>query len=462
MKLLRTSSFAICLFTISVVFSTGCGSTSSTTTTSSTIEPVSTPTTPASTSGGVSISSPATGATVSSPFTLSASAATCSSQTVTSMSYSLDSASTPTVVSGTSVAAQITAAAGAHTVNVTATGASGATCTASVAVTVPSTATASGGITISSPKNGASVTSPFQLTATATTCDSQTVTSIGYAVGSASSPTLASGTSLSTQVSASAGTQTVYLTAYGNGGATCTANVAVDVTTPSSPVNSLVPSNAVSVKYIEQLSNWKDQHDPGTGTTASSGAMQLVTSPVLTGSAREFDTSFSGASGELYYVTWGADENATNFLYDGWVYLTSSASNIGNLEMDMNQVVSNGDTIIYGFQCDGYSGTWDYTENAGTPSNPVDRWLHSTAACNVRNWSRNAWHHVQIGYSRDDSGNVTYKAVWLDGTEQQINATVPSAFALGWGSVLLTNFQVDGLAAGSNTTYLNELTISRW
>ncbi len=238
--------------------------------------------------------------------------------------------------------------------------------------------------------------------------------------------------------------------------------MAVDVTDATSPTNSLVPSDAVSVKYIEQLSNWKDQHDPGTGTTASSGAMQLVTSPALSGSARQFNTTFSGASGELYYVSWGSDENATNFLYDGWVYLDSSASNVANLEMDMNQVVSNGDTLIYGFQCDGYSGTWDYTENAGSPASPTDRWLHSTAACDVRNWTKNAWHHVQISYSHDDSGNVTYNSVWLDGTEQQINKTVPSAFALGWGSVLLTNFQVDGLAAGSSTVYLNELTISRW
>jgi hypothetical protein len=113
------------------------------------------------------------------------------------------------------------------------------------------------------------------------------------------------------------------------------------------------------------------------------------------------------------------------------VYLSSSAGNVANLEMDMNQVLANGDTVIYGFQCDGYSGTRDYTANQGTVSDPKDVWVHSGAPCNVQSWSKEQWHHVQISYARDDSGNVTYNAVWLDGVEAQINATVPSVFALG-------------------------------
>lgn len=152
-----------------------------------------------------------------------------------------------------------------------------------------------------------------------------------------------------------------------------------------------------------------------------------------------------------------------NFFWDGWVYVDSSIGSVANLELDMNQVISNGDTIIYGFQCDGYSGTWDYTENSGTVVNHSAHWLHATnAPCDVRTWTQNAWHHIQIGYSRDNSGNVTYHSVWLDGNQTQINKTVPSEFALGWGTTLLTNFQIDGRGTGSNTIYLDNLTISRW
>jgi hypothetical protein len=53
--------------------------------------------------------------------------------------------------------------------------------------------------------------------------------------------------------------------------------------------------------------------------------------------------------------------------------------------------------------------------------------------------------------------------VWLDDVQENINTTVNSAFALGWAPALLTNFQVDGLgASGSNTVYLDDLTIYRW
>ncbi|MFP5206374.1 MAG: hypothetical protein ACLGSH_13535 [Acidobacteriota bacterium] len=74
----------------------------------------------------------------------------------------------------------------------------------------------------------------------------------------------------------------------------------------------------------------------------------------------------------------------------------------------------------------------------------------------------NHWHHIQISYSRDSSGYVSYHSVWFDGAESPINATAFSAFALGWPPVLLTNFQVDGFGSGSNTIYLDKVTISRW
>jgi len=211
------------------------------------------------------------------------------------------------------------------------------------------------------------------------------------------------------------------------------------------------------------MNDWLTHADPSTGGSAT-GAMAMVGSPSLSGSALQFDTTYTYYGGELYYADFGTDTTSKNFVYDGWVYLDSSSGSIANLEMDMNQVLPNGQTVIFGFQCDGWAGTWDYTENGGTPTEYVDRWVTSSAACNVKNWTRNAWHHVQISYSRDDDGNATYQSVWLDGNQQQINATVPSAFALGWAPSLITNFQVDSILPGSSasTVYLDNLTISRW
>lgn len=191
--------------------------------------------------------------------------------------------------------------------------------------------------------------------------------------------------------------------------------------------------------------------------------MSLTGSPSRSGAARKFAMSYKNSGGERYWVSFGADTATTNFFWDGWIYIANSAASIANIELDMNQVLSNGHTIIYGVQCDGYSNTWDYTKNTGTPQNHKSIWVHAKATCNPRKWKVNKWHHVQIAYSRDKSGNVIYKYVILDGAKQTINATAFSSFALGWSSTLLTNFQVDGLgSSGAATVYLDDLTISRW
>ena len=94
--------------------------------------------------------------------------------------------------------------------------------------------------------------------------------------------------------------------------------------------------------------------------------------------------------------------------------MKSDTNTVANLEFDMNQVTSNGQTVIYGFQCDGWNKVWDYTENAGSPTSPSDQWLHSSQYCDPSTWSTNTWHHVQISYSRNTSGDVTYNACgWM-------------------------------------------------
>ena len=192
--------------------------------------------------------------------------------------------------------------------------------------------------------------------------------------------------------------------------------------------------------------------------------MTIVSDPTFTGGqSAQFQTSYSSYGGVLYSVTYGQDSGPSNFVYDAEVWI-AAGSTIGNLEMDNNQVISNGDTMIYAFQCAGDSNTWDYSENAGTPANPVVKWVHSNQYCNPATWTKNTWHHVQISTSRDDSGNVTYHSVWLDGVEYPINQTVMSEFALGWAANdLIANFQVDGTSVGgSSTLYLDDFTIYRW
>jgi hypothetical protein len=91
--------------------------------------------------------------------------------------------------------------------------------------------------------------------------------------------------------------------------------------------------------------------------TLADGGNLWHPSPSQNGHSREFLTRFANSGGERYSVTFGDDETSTNFFYDGWIYLTGSSSQIANLEFDMNQIMSNGQTATYGVQCDGYSNT---------------------------------------------------------------------------------------------------------
>jgi hypothetical protein len=410
------------------------------------------------------VSAPTNGETVNSPFTLAANASSCSSASIAAMGYSLDNNASTTIVYSSSLNASVTASTGAHTVHVKSWGQGGASCVTDVAITVTtaavSTAAASSsGISVSSPYNGASVGSPFNLSASASSCSGHTTAAMGYSFDNSSSTTVLNANYINASVGAPNGAHTLHIKAWGNGGGSCDTDLAINVTTPANAA--VVPSSAISVANIDNLSGWLDQNDSG-AQGSSSGSMSLVASPSLTGSARKFVTNFSNNGNERYWVSFGDDTTSTNFLYDTWIYIQSPSTSLANIEMDMNQTMPNGQTAIFGFQCDGWNNTWDYTANKGTPTSPVDTWVKSNQYCNPRGWSTNTWHHVQVTYSRDSSGNITYQSVWLDDAQQAINATVNSAFALGWAPSLLSNFQVDGIGNGQVTLYMDNLTIYRW
>jgi hypothetical protein len=326
------------------------------------------------------------------------------------------------------------------------------------------------------PANGAVVGQQFSLYATADSCSSQWVASMGFSLDSGRDITYVYNSWIYyTPVNVGPGAHVIHVKVWGNQGAVCVTDVAVTASGSGSPSGAIsnvvtpgvsgpyVPSYAAVVSSIQALGDWVSFHDYGT-YGSSNGATSMTSSPSLSGNALQLYTTYTYYGGQRYYAWFGDDTSARNFVYDGWIYLTNSSGSISNLEMDMNQVMPNGQTVIFGFQCDGWSGTWDYSENVGTPTAPVDRWVTSSAPCNVRSWAQYTWHHVQISYSRDDYGTVTYQSVWLDGNQQQINATVPSAYALGWAPTLLTNFQVGSFVPGwsSSTVYLDNLTVSRW
>lgn len=461
----------------------------------------------------VTVVSPANGATLPTTFALNATAGSCSSQAISAMGYSFDTSSNTTVVNSASIATTVTTTAGAHVLHVKSWGKEGASCVTSVSINAVQSLT---DVTVSSPSNGGAVTSPFPVAASGHYCNSQPIVAMGYSLDSSSNTTVLNGASFISQMGGAVGAHVVHVKSWGAGTA-CVTDLAVTVVAPVTPTPTptstsgstsgstssssssstssasststtqptpagpapapapapvpvtsapVIPSNAITVSAIQNLTTWKATYDTATGGSSAtgSGTMTMVPNPSLSGSAREFATQYSNYGGVRYSTSLGKDPNAHNFLYDAEVYLASPINDIANIEMDMNQVLSNGQTIIYAFQCAGWSKTWDYTTNAGSPTSPNVKWLHSNQTCDPQKWAPDTWHHVQISYSRDDSGNVTYQSVWLDGVEQDLNITVPSAFALGWGQTLVTNFQIDGFTStpGAATVYVDQLSVSRW
>jgi Chitobiase/beta-hexosaminidase C-terminal domain len=399
------------------------------------------------TSTDISVATPSSGANLPSPFTLTASAKTCASVPAVSMGYSIDDAKA--VIEPTSFSASVTATPGTHVLHIKCWGQQ-ASDQRLMNINVSSAGQAS---------------TPWFSVPAGTYSNKQSVSMASATTGSTIFFTT-DGTAPSTSSSRYSGPVTIagsmtlqavaMASGYGNSGL---ARASYVITAPKGPS---IPSYAIAQKEIQLLPNWRIKHDPGTPGT-STGSMTLVSDPTLSGQTAKFYTKFGNAGGELYSVTYGNDTDSKNFVYDAQVWI-SADSVISNLEMDNNQVMRNGDTVIYAFQCSGYTNTWEYSSNAGTPTQPVVKWLRSTAPCNPSNWTRNTWHHIEISYSRDDAGNVTYHSVWFDGVESPINQTVNSAFSLGWAlGAMVANFQVDGIGtSGSSTLYLDNFTISRW
>lgn len=336
------------------------------------------------------------------------------------------------------------------------------TCSAALALSLPALA----GVTVNSPANDSDVSSPFTLSAYATTCSSQSVDAMGYSFDHSSDTTIVDGQSINKSISSSTGTHTLHIKAWGPGGAACVKDVIINVkssTSASSSVAVSIPSYADVVSSIESLSGWQAHHDSG-GPGSSSGSMQIVSSPSKYGSSRQFTTSFTNNGDERYSVSFNDNVDAQNFFYDTWVYLTSSSSQLANLEFDVNQTMPNGQTVLMGVQCDGWTGHWAYTVNTGSAGSPRPKWVSkSGTSCNPQHWSQYKWHHVQASFSRDSSGYITYHAVWLDGAEASMNVKVFGAADLGWGDVLQTQFQVDGYgSSGHVTAYIDGLKVSAW
>jgi hypothetical protein len=319
------------------------------------------------------------------------------------------------------------------------------------------------GVIVNSPVNNTDVTTPFTLNASSVTCASSSVVTMGYSFDNSTNTTVFNGQTINTQVSSSVGSHVLHVKSWASNGAACVTSISINIKAASAAAESVVPSWAEVVSNIDVLSGWKSTHDTG-GPGTSTGTMSTVSSPARYGNSRKFLTTYTNSGDHRYSVQFSDNVNAKNIFYDTWIYLASPSDKIANLEFDVNQVMQNGQTVMIGVQCDGYSGLWDYTVNKGSASQPKPAWVgKSGTSCNPRSWSQNKWHHVQASFYRSSTGTVTYNSVWLDDVEIKLNVQAFAAHDLNWDPVIVTQFQVDGVgSSGTVAAYLDNLTISMW
>jgi hypothetical protein len=234
------------------------------------------------------------------------------------------------------------------------------------------------------------------------------------------------------------------------------------VVTLIAPVGgSRIPANAIKSADLNASSNWQWNHDPGTPGSSNGITSYPVGGLSADNAAREFYMTYTAGGGEIYHVSFAKDTSATHFVYDVNVYVVNP-SQLKNLEMDMNAVMSDGQTVILATQCSGYSKSWEYTLRSGSGYH----WNPSNIPCDPAQWTANTWHHIQIATHRDNSGNAYYDWISFDGKYSDFQgASGTNGKNLGWAiGTLLINFQIDGPSKqnGSNTIYTDNLFVWRW
>jgi hypothetical protein len=332
-------------------------------------------------------------------------------------------------------------------------------------------------ITVGSPVNGVQISSPALIRAHNTGCDGVPPSSFGYSIDDAKGIVMGE-TAYDIDVTHQAipaGTHTVHFKSWTSRGECPTVNTTFKIAATVEPkagatvepkaetvatTSPSIPSNAISSGDLDSSSKWTEAHDGGTPGSSKGSTVYPASTP-LYDDARKFFMTYSDQAGERWSNTFIHDTVSTHFVLDVYIFLPNP-SEVKNIEMDINQVTSNDETIILSTQCSGEIGQWEYGDSVGSH----DHWKSTGIKCNPAEWSANTWHHVQIGEHRDTGGFVTHDYVILDGDYHAFNnATLESAHFLDWGKGdLNTQFQIEGSSSksGSVTAYIHKLTIYRW
>jgi hypothetical protein len=216
----------------------------------------------------------------------------------------------------------------------------------------------------------------------------------------------------------------------------------------------VIPFGALTTGILDSFDSyagqsWNSTHDTesaegteSTGTTEYIDAVQ----------GRNFHVEYTGKYSGHRFSLWCADDaDSTNWCYDLEIRLTDP-SEVHNMELDVNQVLDDGRTVIFDCQC--IPSGWE-----------VDCWRPTRAKGSPQQWG-NGWHHVRIFWSRSADGNVTnWHGVELDGVWRNFNYPPGNrALDLSWDEKrIVINFQLGSAKnSGVMDAYARNIQIWRW
>lgn len=303
------------------------------------------------------------------------------------------------------------------------------------------------GVNVSSPGNGATVSSPAHVVASAAA--NRPITAMRIYIDGKSVYSV-NKASLNTYLSMSSGWHSIVVQAWDSGGAVYKSARSVNVS--RMPISSGTAAGFVH-SQIESMTGWdtcaRCAGRGGTGPATPHYISYNVSSPSMDGRSAKFTNAGTVSySDAIWWKQLGANDGHTHFVYDLYFYIkdTSAAQ---ALEFDVNQSAG-GRKYIFGTQCGvNHDHQWDVWGN--------NTWIKTGIGCSVAPYK---WNHLVAEFFRAN-GRVYYVSVTLNGAKHYINRSYAS---IGSGArEINVAFQMDQtIVHRTFDTWLDKVTLRQW
>jgi len=286
------------------------------------------------------------------------------------------------------------------------------------------TAIAAAQVTITAPAAGASVTSPFQVTASAKS--TAPITTFRIYLDNVSVYSV-SASIINKSLSAGSGSHTLVLQAWDSSGNVLKASRTITVTTVSSPPPSPTPTPSptpkpIVINQIQQATGWQTcgtcGDSGGDGALASYSMIRGITFPTLSGSSAEFKIGGTQpyANGYWFIGHQAPTRSFKSLRYEFDLYIPSGMENAPQaIEFEVQQKLGG---RVYNF-------AWQavYPGNRWRVFNYTTRvWEDSGLA--FQRFTAGTWHHIAADFHDDSTTHIAYHdALTIDGVRHALKIT---------------------------------------